>query len=302
MINSAICTLFEGDYHYGVGALVNSLHRCGYRGSIEVGYRGNLPDWLRNAEGLLKGTSITLRTHLLQTDWHFANYKPKFINTVFDLNPTIQAVYYFDPDIVIKCQWFYYEEWIQNGIALVEEIATNGMPYNHPIRLRWLEVAKDLDIVCHPTFSQYFNSGFVGLHRSCKHYLADWLKIIAAVPKYGAELNSFMPANRPHPFCGVDQDALNIVAMAAEPHLSTMGPEGMDFIPGGFTMSHAVGSPKPWRKKFFLSAMKGIKPSLADKEFWNNADGPIPVFPARVVRQRRFMMNLASLIGRFYHR
>ena len=119
---------------------------------------------------------------------------------------------------------------------------------------------------------------------------------------YGVDLTAFMHVNRPHPFCSPDQDSLNIMAMAAEPHLSTIGPEGMDFIPGGFTMSHAVGSPKPWRKNYLLSALNGSGPSAADKAFWDNAAAPIEVFPPFVIRRRRATIRLASLIGRFYHR
>ena len=32
--DTAICTLFEGDYHLGLAAFVNSLVRAGYAGTI----------------------------------------------------------------------------------------------------------------------------------------------------------------------------------------------------------------------------------------------------------------------------
>ena len=160
-MNSAVCTLFENDYHFGVGALANSLFRLGYRGTVHVGYRGSLPSWMVASKSeshqiLQIVDGLSFRLYQLDTPWHLTHYKPAFIKTVFASDPTAEAVFYFDPDIVIKCQWSYYEEWVQSGIALVEEIATRGLAYNHPIRKRWLAVAKELQINCHPTFSQYF--------------------------------------------------------------------------------------------------------------------------------------------------
>jgi hypothetical protein len=330
-MKSAVCTLFEGHYHYGVGALANSLYARGFRGTIYAGYRGELPPWVREngkaesrkqtterltsdpnpnpnpmvsdeTTGFSPADGLTLRFVPLATDWHLTNYKPRFLLELFANDMSLDRIFYFDPDIVVKCPWTFFEDWVQPGVALVEEIATNGMPYNHPLRRKWLDVAAELGIPAKPAFSQYFNGGFIGVRRFLTPSLEDWNRIMNHLWNLGIDLKLFMPNSRVHPFCSADQDTMNIFAMAVEPYLSTIGPEGMDFIPGGFTMSHAVGGPKPWRKNYLTSAFKGNKPTLADKSFWNNVNEPISLFSVRLMRSRRVMMDAASLIGRFYHR
>lgn len=37
-----ICTLFDGDFHYGLAAMLNSLVQAGYKGTVWAGYRGAL--------------------------------------------------------------------------------------------------------------------------------------------------------------------------------------------------------------------------------------------------------------------
>jgi hypothetical protein len=54
-----------------------------------------------------------------------------------------------------------------------------------------------------------------------------------------------------------DQDLLNIVAMTTDVPLTTLGPDGMDFVPGGYVMSHAVNSPKPWGRSYLKVALTG---------------------------------------------
>jgi hypothetical protein len=90
--------------------------------------------------------------------------------------------------------------------------------------------------------------------------------------------------------------------MTAPEPVSIMGSEGMDFRPGGWTMSHALGMEKPWRKKFIHAAFGGRPPSFADREFWQYADGAVPVHSAGTVRWRRFTLAIGNAIGRFYRR
>ncbi len=300
MTTSAVCTLFERDYHLGVGALINSLHRHGYQGAVEVGYRGDIPAWMRDSEEHLKGTGIQIRLHSIKTSWHLTYYKPRFLLELFSAYPTLDRIFYFDPDIVIKSQWEFFEYWVEPGLALVEEIVDRGMPRDHPLRRKWIEFAGALGITAKASNSQYFNAGFVGVRRILMGELQNWLRVIENLPKLGVDLGAFMPGERVHPFHAVDQDALNIIAMHAAPNLSTLGPEGMDFLHGGFAMSHATGPSKPWRKNYLLSAIKGLRPSLADNAFWDNVTAPIPVFPASLIRKRKAMIRLARVIGRFY--
>jgi hypothetical protein len=84
--------------------------------------------------------------------------------------------------------------------------------------------------------------------------------------------------------------------------ISVMGPEAMDFAEGGHTMSHAVGSIKPWANGFVLKALDGRVPSKADKAFMENARQPIPVFSNEDYRWRLFKLRLASAISRFVRR
>jgi hypothetical protein len=95
---------------------------------------------------------------------------------------------------------------------------------------------------------------------------------------------------------------MNITTMYAQVPLTAIGPEGMGFIAGGFTMYHTVGSKKPWRKNFLRSALKGTPPSGGDKHFLQCADGPLhPYTPGQLGKMRR-SIQWAALIGRFFRR
>ena len=112
-MNSAICTLFEGNYHYGVATLSNSLFKQGFRGTIYVGYRGELPNWVLNGKNDPIGKwkeALTLNPVEgmqlvflpLTTTYSLTNYKPDFMLELWEGAAEMQnALFYFDPDIVV---------------------------------------------------------------------------------------------------------------------------------------------------------------------------------------------------------
>jgi hypothetical protein len=85
--------------------------------------------------------------------------------------------------------------------------------------------------------------------------------------------------------------------------LSTVGPDGMDFIPGGTIMSHAtVPNIKPWRKKLMLSALLGSAPTITDKLYWKHSGTPIKLYSNAKLIQQNLEILLGSAIGRFIRR
>ena len=119
-MTSVVCTLFENHYHYGVAALTNSLYHQGFRGPVYAGYRGPLPSWAQvasenNALGWAGATTLEvadgLKIHFLPLDTSYllTNYKPQFMIRLL-AGPAKEAgsMFYFDPDIVVKCTWSFF--------------------------------------------------------------------------------------------------------------------------------------------------------------------------------------------------
>jgi hypothetical protein len=89
-MSAYVCSLFEGTYHRGLGALVNSLYRNGFRGTVFAGYRGALPSWA-NPTSTESGTPdfdvggcCRTRFLLLDTSLHLTSYKPIFMQQMFE--------------------------------------------------------------------------------------------------------------------------------------------------------------------------------------------------------------------------
>lgn len=304
-MKSTICTLFEGDYHYGVGALTNSLCNHGFEGIVWVGYRGNLPPWanpLMEHEKYWEYTvsdNCCLRFIKLETDYHLTNYKPNFMLDLWqNYCPEVESIFYFDPDIVIKCRWSFYEEWVSNGVALCEDV-NSPLYQNHPLRMAWRKFYEPHQIDLTSPIETYVNGGFIGVHRSQKSFLDLWCRIQEIM---AAAIDGLQNANikdRTFMFCKTDQDALNIALMSKDFSASIIGKEGMDFEFGGFTMSHALGACKPWKSKVILDVIKqGKAPRLANKQYWKYVRSPIKLYSNLELFAKQLDLQIGKLIPR----
>lgn len=305
---TGICTLFEGNYHIGLAAFVNSLFGAGYAGRVWAGYRGALPPWLDQLERtadprtyLVEG-KIQLIFCPLETDFHFTNYKPRFMLDLL-AGPARDCGYlwYFDPDIFVRCKWSFFAHWQECGIALCHETVRNVLPADSPLRHRWIQTAESIGLGNPQALNYYFNGGMVGVSVAHASFLKTWKRILDHVHINGYDCRKFSVGGREMPFMQIDQDALNVAAMYSEHPLTTMGSEGMGLIPGGFTMFHAIG-PKPWRGSFLRRALAGMPPTESDKFFLTQVSAPIRVYSSTRLRARRVACLIAAFIGRFYKR
>ena len=315
-MKSAICTLYEGTYHFGVAALINSVSNRGFKGSIYVGVKGAFPEWStaakddsslnwKGAKTLTVNSEVSVHFLPIDVGYHMSNHKCEFMLQLFK-GPCvdIDSIAYFDPDIVIKCNWSFFETWMSHGVAIVHEIISNDMPPSHPIRQEWAKVAALCNRTTSRQMTSYINSGFCGVSRTCIEFLELVRDIIdvARIHYHVEDKNFQFTDDRSNIFYALDQDAFNIAAAYCSCPISEMGPEAMDFTNGGFTMSHAVGNPKPWSKRYLSSALKGMPPSMSEKLFWQNVDGPINIYSKSTIKKTMNSIKIASAIGRFYKR
>ena len=318
----AACTLYENHYHYGVAVLINSLYAKGYKGKFYIGYRGSLPPWViesfsnqnqnEDEENYFRvNENLILIFIKLNTSIHFSNFKPQFMKTVCSRDPEIDAIYYFDPDIVIYESWTLFLEWINSGVAVCEDINSPLEKY-HPKRVKWRELYSKKGESLIFKNSIYVNGGFLGLHKDDFYFLDNWIKSLEILAPYigGLEKASFKGVNYLDldfrndyfPFSKTDQDALNIAIELYQGNISYIGKEGMSFASGPRIMSHALGEKKPWLISPFLEMIKGITPRIVDKDFWRFVESPLKIYSKYFLKWRRFELKLSSLIGRFYSR
>jgi len=319
---SVICTLFENHYHYGVAVLTNSLYKQGYRGAVYAGYRGSLPEWAKasipvdiigwpGARLLQVADGLRLYFMPLNTDYHLTNYKPDFMLRLME-GPAkdASAIFYLDPDIVVTYQWSFFDEWVSCGIALCEDV-NSPLPEFNPRRVAWRKYFGERGFLLRFKNEIYVNGGFAGVSKRDLGFLEKWQNLQENMSPLIGGLNRSSLNGTPlpealrgafSPFGKTDQDALNSAVEAWIGPVSYIGKEAMGLKPGECLLPHALGQPKPWKIKPIVQALNGFSPRQVDKDFWQNADGPLSVYPGRHIQRQQFSMKLASLIGRFYAR
>ena len=310
---SALCTLYDGDYHLGVGALANSLFAQGFRGCLWVGYRDRVPPWAVSQQaGLVERDShqvLTLDEGFqiafvkFNPKGHLTNFKAAFMLEVLEsYAPEARAVFYFDVDIVVILPWSYYEAWVDQGVGLCMDVNEHHMAPNHPLRGPWRAFAEKAGFTCRDVWG-YFNGGFVCVPREHRAFVRTWQRLIDRLPDEGRSLDVFHGQDRSDIFMAADQDLLNIAAMASDAPLIVAGPEAMGFTQAGSAaMLHAVMTPKPWRKAYLAEALRGNPPNRADKAYWEAVAQPIAIFSPGEIAKRRRALKLASALGRVYRR
>ncbi len=305
---SVICTLFEGNYHLGLGALVNSLHAQGFRGHFYAGYRGEIPPWAaadvrKNGVGSILdvGEDLTLHFVPLAIETHFNNYKPQFLLDLMERCPDEDRFFYFDPDIVVKASWDFFEQWVSHGIAMCEDV-NHYLPRNHPVRLAWKRYAAREELPVRQEHEKFYNGGFFGLRREHQSFLTVWKHLFDCRAADGVDLKKFELSGFVFPYLYLDQDLMNLALMLTPHPVTAVGPEGMDFTPGGYVMSHSAGDKKSWLKPFVWEALKGRAPSRTDKEFMRYTQSPIQIYSRSKLASRKLGVVVGSAIGRFYRR
>ena len=252
-MTSLICTLYEGRYAYGVGALANSLVASGFTGTLLVGYRGAPPFWLDQCRSLgsdrYQAGAVTLLLEKLDTTTHFTNYKPSYMLDIFArFGEEAQKVFYFDPDIVIKCPWQFFEDWASEHIALCADVNADCSPL-HPLRLAWRRFYEPHGMRFKGRLGTYANAGFVGVPRSCMAFLREWQRALDLMGSgVAGGLRTFTSRDRTFAFHMSDQDAMNATMDCTDCPLSIVGQDGWISSPPATSCRMPRGSRNPGRR------------------------------------------------------
>lgn len=307
--NHVVCTVAENGYFYGVAALLNSLVRANFEGTMVVGYRGERPLWLRELDNdtVLDTYAVTpnVRLQLVEISglWHLTNCKPYLIRRVlFDLHKEAELVYYLDTDIVITRPWVTFANWARSGVLMVLDIADTYMSPHHPYRRAWEVLANRLGRKCRE-FTGYVNGGCVGISRAHAGFAVVWCELMEELERDGADMRKLRDLASKLEFARMDQDMLNAAVMATDVPIALLGIEAMGSYPWvGSVMLHALWRDKPWQRNYIIDALRGFPPDRAHRGYWNFVDGPIRPFDGFALFRKRIGLRLGRAIGLLHTR
>ncbi len=305
-MKTAIFSLYEGNYHHGVAALINSAIATGYGGCFVVGYRDSLPPWAQTltavGNGEYKAGENRIIFYKVDVPRHLGFHKPFAALDVLDRFAEIEKLFYADPDVTFLAPWQFFEDWVELGIALVEDANFPRVLPNHPWRAIWKGLLSEAGLECRAAqCDSYANSGFFGVTRRDRDFLKKWADVTLVFEAIGKSTESFEMVER---WKGVvsDQDLLAAVMMSWTGPFSIMGPEAMGFTGHYFILSHAIESPKPWNKNYFLGSLSGAPPSTAGAHFLQYASGMIRPYSKGEYLLRKLDFRAGKLIARVWRR
>lgn len=300
-----VCTLAEGDLHVGVGVLLNSLMAAGYRGRLWVGNRGERPAWAAGATAAADGSwrwsvpggAIDVMGVRLATPHHFTHHKPWWMQQVLAMDPGASGVVYADPDIVVKTDWDFVEDWVAGGLAVVTDILPE-IGAGHPHRRAWAEMMAARGYPVRRWPERYVNGGWLGVTRERSPALAGWAELVEMMAERAGPLTDWRTGTRRKAFWSANQDGLNALLMTTDQPIAQLGPDAMDFAPGGWVLAHAIGE-KPWHTDYLRAAWNGSRPEVAHVRWWDYADTPVPAVAPEVARRVRREVAVACMAVRF---
>ncbi len=297
-----VVCLFDGEYHFGVAALANSLAKIKFEGLINAGYRGPLPDWINQLEAIGDNyfyltKEIVIHFKQVNTEMHLGYFKPYFLKETIDTYTSTQKFYYFDADIIVNSPWSLYSNWLEKGACLCLDVSFHFLHHTHPWRKDWRRLAP-VDEKLFNNTNHYFNSGFMGVERESVALIDRWIYFTEKYIEMGGNINCFVKDTYSS-FKG-DQDLLNAaVTISSDIEISIMGKEAMGFTLPATIMIHAIGEDKPWNNWFLKQLIKsGRKPGFADQNFFSYCKYPINIFSPYNYRIKKLDLLSASFFGR----
>jgi hypothetical protein len=304
--NTVCLTLYEGDYVWGVGALANSLYRVGFRGTLVVGYRGELPAWMPLAQTNIPEWQVAPGFQImfwkLPEGAGIHQLKPYAMIRVLDeIAPAADRICFFDADVIVLAKWQYFEALVEAGVALVLDHWFTRVAMAHPWRRTWAKLCTDAGFTIRPD-EDYFISAFCGVSRRYRAVIDAWWRLTLLLQEQRPELGlCFKPGERmTDSFHGTDQDLLAAAVMATEVPICPLGPEAFGFTGSAQTMLHPM-SEKPWRTSALAQLLRrGRKPDLYTRNYWRYLDAPIVVRRRAMRWLQRLDVVTASALARVY--